>query len=113
MSICSKSPMKVLRVALELGNRVLPDYAHRFSPKKFTQAQLFGCLVLKMFFGTDYRGIEGILRDSPNMRDALGIKRVPHFTTLQKAERRILSNKHVARMLEESIFFDAREKAKN
>jgi hypothetical protein len=28
---------------------VLPLYAHKFSPKKFTQPQLFACLVFKEF----------------------------------------------------------------
>lgn len=36
--------------ALEVGRRTLPDYAHRFAPKTFTQPQLFACLVLKAFF---------------------------------------------------------------
>ncbi len=35
----------------------LPEYAHRFSPKKFTQHQLFAGLALKAFHNTDYRGI--------------------------------------------------------
>jgi hypothetical protein len=35
----------------------LPEYAHRFSPRKFTQPQLFVCLTLKTFFNMDYRGI--------------------------------------------------------
>jgi hypothetical protein len=36
--------------------RALLLYSHRNSPKKFTQHQLFACLVLKNFLRTDYRG---------------------------------------------------------
>jgi hypothetical protein len=36
--------------------RALLLYSHRNSPKKFTQHQLFACLVLKSFLRTDYRG---------------------------------------------------------
>ena len=32
-------------------------------PKKFTQPQLFACLVLKTFFQTDYRGVVVFLND--------------------------------------------------
>jgi len=57
MSTTSKSPRKVALVALKVAQRSLPTYAHRFSPHKFTQHQLFACLALKTFFKTDYRGV--------------------------------------------------------
>jgi len=59
----------------------LPAYAHRFSPKLFTQHQLFACLALKAFFKTDYRGITAILSDMPDLRRTLGMRRVT-ITTL-------------------------------
>ena len=40
MSTTSKSPRKVALVAVEVGTDALPLYAHRFSPRKFTQSQL-------------------------------------------------------------------------
>jgi len=54
--ITSKSPRRVLLEALEVGHGALPLYAHRFAPRKFTQPQLFACLVLKEFEKKDYRG---------------------------------------------------------
>lgn len=39
----------------------LSAYAHRFSPKKFTQHQLFAILVLKAHLKSDYRGITAVL----------------------------------------------------
>ena len=65
MSVSSKSPRKVILVALAVGRQGLPDYAHRFSPKVFTQPQLFACLVLQAFLGLDYRGTEAFLSDLP------------------------------------------------
>ncbi|KKM11148.1 hypothetical protein LCGC14_1721290 [marine sediment metagenome] len=62
MSTTSKSPRKVALVALDIGREALPRYSHLCSPKKFTQPQLFACLVLKEFFRTDYRGIMGMLK---------------------------------------------------
>jgi DDE family transposase len=56
----------------------------------YTQPQLFVCLVLKTFFRTDYRGVTVLLQDFDALRAYLGLKRVPHFTTLQKASKRLL-----------------------
>lgn len=103
MSRTSKSPRKVALAALDVGKEALPDYSHRFSPKVFTQAQLFACLVLKEFFRTDYRGIVAILADSPDLRQVMGLKKTPHFTTVQKASQRLLGNATVQRLLDATL----------
>ena len=90
MSTLSKSPLRVARHALITGNWVLARYAHRFSPHTYTQPQLFACLVLKVFLKTDYRGLTALLTELSDLRTVLGLTRVPHFTTLQKASRRLL-----------------------
>lgn len=86
--VTTKSPRKVILAALAVGKEALPDYSHRFSPKVFTQPQLFACLALMAFLRTDYRGAEGHLRDLPAYRQWLGLKRVPDHSTLHKAARR-------------------------
>ena len=86
----SKSPRKVAAAALAVGQDTFRNYRHKFSPKKFTQPQLFACLALKTFFKTDYRGIQEILQDCSDLTSALGLKKVPHFTTLQKAADHLL-----------------------
>ena len=103
MSTTSKSPRKVALVALDVGKQALSAYCHRFSPKVFTQPQLFTCLVLKEFFKTDYRGIMSILADAPSLRDTIGIRKVPHWTTLQKASRRLLCNASVQKLLDMTL----------
>ena len=89
MSTTSKSPRKVLLAADEAGQRSLPRYSHRFSPKTFTLPQLFACLVLKSFLKSDYRGVVEFLADCPELRSTIELKKVPHFTTLQKACQRL------------------------
>ena len=89
MSLTSKSPRAVALEALAAGEAALPPYGHPCSPKKFTQPQLFACLVLKAFFRTDYRGVAAILADCTDLAAGLGLKCVPHFTTLQKACERL------------------------
>ncbi len=76
-----------MRVAHYVGSRVLRDDPHRFSPKQFTQVQLFACLVLKEFLRLDYRKLEAMLRDCTGLCNTIGMHRVPHFTTFQKAAK--------------------------
>ncbi len=95
----TKSPRYVARRALAAGQAALRCYAHKYSPKKYTQPQLFACLVLKAFFKTDYRGIVIYLEDLPDLVRLLGLRHVPHWTTLQKASRRLLVRRRVRRLL--------------
>lgn len=86
----TKSPVRLAREALRIGEEGLPSYSAAKSPKKFTQPQLFAVLVLRQFFKTDYRGIVALLEDMGELREAIGLKRVPHYSTLCYAEARLL-----------------------
>jgi hypothetical protein len=90
MSVTSKSPERIVRAALAAARRALPAHGHRYSPKKFTQHQLFACLVLKSSLRLDYRGVQELLGDSPRLVEVIGLPCVPHYTTLQKASKRLL-----------------------
>jgi hypothetical protein len=90
-------------MAYEIGKSALRLYAHRFSPKKFTQPQLFACLVLKEFLKLDYRGLSMLLKDAPTLCDAIGLPTVPHFTTFQKASRRLLLFRRAKRLLHRTV----------
>ncbi len=103
MNSLTKSPLKVARQALAVGAQALRLYAHKNSPRKFTQPQLFSCLVLKTFFKTDYRGAEQLLTDLPQLTDALRLEQVPHFTTLQKAAGRLLKLRLAERLLSATV----------
>jgi hypothetical protein len=103
MSTLTKSPMRVAREALAVGAAALRPYAHKYAPKTFTQPQLFACLVLKAFFQTDYRGLAQLLTDLPDLARALGLKKVPHFTTLQKALGRLLKLPAADRLLTATV----------
>jgi hypothetical protein len=99
MSKLTKSTLRVARQALAVAAEVLPRYAHKYSPKKYTQPQLFACLVVKWFHKTDYRGVQTQLLEHSDLRAVLGIRYVPHFTTLQKASRRLLRVPKARRLL--------------
>jgi len=103
MSATTKSPRAVALSALAIARDALPAYSHRSSPKTFTQAQLFACLVLKTFHKTDFRGAVAILHDMPGLVGELGLKRVPHFTTLHKAAGRLLRAANAGKLLGQTI----------
>jgi len=103
MSTACKSPRRVAVVAIAVGNRTLPAYGHRFSRHDYQLAQLFACLVLRKFFRTDYRGIIAILDDWPLGRELLGLTKTPHFTTLQKVERRLLTDPLIRRLITQTV----------
>lgn len=87
----SKSTLAVARMALRAARGALADFAHPKSPKKFTQPQLVACLIVKEFLGLDYRGIHVLLGEWSDLRDVLGLGKVPHFTTLCAASARLLT----------------------
>jgi hypothetical protein len=89
--------------ALHVAAASLPSYSHRFSPQKFTLHQLFACLVLKDFYNLTYRGTVGLLADCDSLCTAIGLKQVPHFTTLQKAADRLLIEKSFRRLISATV----------
>jgi hypothetical protein len=86
----TKSPVKLGRVALDVAAAALPAYSSRRSRKDFTQHQLFAILVLRQFFKTDYRGVCELLAEFGELREGLDLKKVPHYSTLCHAEKRLL-----------------------
>ncbi len=86
----TKSPRAVAREALRLAQESLPAYSSKFSRKDYTQHQLFALLALKTFFKTDYRGVVALLEDFPELQADLGLDKAPHYSTLCKAEPRLL-----------------------
>ena len=85
----SKSPKQIAARALEVARDTLPTYSSRRSRHDFTQHQLFAMATLRQFFRMDYRGFVALLADSSDLREVLGLTKVPHFTTLGVAEKRL------------------------
>jgi hypothetical protein len=85
----TKSPRRIAREALALAQEALPAYACRTSRKDFTQHQLFAVLALKTFLKTDYRGVVQHLADFAELRQDLGLSKVPDHSTLCYAAGRL------------------------
>jgi hypothetical protein len=85
----TKSPRALAQEALRVARGALPPYSSTRSRKDYTQHQLFAVLALKTFFKTDYRGVAQLLADFAELREELGLAKVPHYSTLCYAAGRI------------------------
>src|SRR5260221_10710485 len=94
MRSMTKSTLTLAREARALAESALPRYSSPFSRKEYTQHQLFAVLVLRQFLRMDYRGIVQLLSEWAELREALGLQRVPHYSTLCYAEQRLLKGGH-------------------
>lgn len=71
------------------AGEAIPQYSSRFSRHDYTQHQLYALVALRRLLKTDYRGLEATLRDWTELREALGLARVPDHSTIQRAARRL------------------------
>ena len=89
----------------------LPMYSHKKSPHIYTLSQLISCVLLKIYLkNISFRDLEELLLSSENMCGALGLRRVPNYSTFNRACNRV-SNKNVQKLLEkilEIIFIHTR-----
>lgn len=83
------SPLAFAQQAVEVARAALPAHSSKYSRKDFTQYQLVALLAVKQFLRVGYRGLVAYLRDWAELRQALGLAKVPHFTTAQKALARL------------------------
>ncbi len=90
MRSMTKSPLDLAREAYTVGKLGLSEFSSKFSRKDFRQAQLFALLVLRQFFNADYRKTMQMVLEWSDLREVLELQKVPHWTTLEKAEKRML-----------------------
>ena len=88
----TKSAVALAREALVVGQRALPNYSHPRSRHDFTQPQLFALLTLRQMLRLDYRGLVALLTEWAELRRALGLRKVPHYSTLCYAAHRLLAD---------------------
>jgi hypothetical protein len=72
------------RVALRVGQTVLPAYRSKFSKHRFTQPQLLAMLCPMRYEDWTFREAEVRLAEHCELRAALGLDYVPDYTTLYR-----------------------------
>jgi len=75
--------LEVASLSMRLAAKFVQPYSHPKSPQKFTQSQLLTVLILKAYLKTTYRGVIEILDTSDQLKQRLGLKRLPHYSTLK------------------------------
>ena len=91
MRAMTKSAVALAREALAVGRRALPTYSSPRSRRDFTQPQLFALLAVRQALRLDYRGLVTLLAEWGELRRALELRKVPHYSTLCYAARRLLA----------------------
>jgi len=66
-------------------------YSCKYSKRVYTQHQLLALVLLKEYISTDYRDFVELIYLLNNIKEKLGLDKIPHFTTLQKFVTRIPS----------------------
>src|ERR1700682_6406188 len=77
------------RIALQVCRAVLPRYRSRFSKHQFTQPQWLAILCLMRYEDWAFREAEVRLGEHREWRPALGLSRVPDFTTWYRFLQRL------------------------
>ena len=86
--------------AHEFGAELFDEYAHEFSRRDFTLAQLFACVVLREHQKKSYRGTEALLADCSDLRDAVGLAGTPDHDTIWRAFEHLVKPAKMSRALD-------------
>jgi len=89
MTIRENKLIKFVGTAFEVAKKSVPGYSSRFSRHDYTLPQLTALSCLKTRLGRRYRDFVDELELMPGVVEELELKKVPHFTTLQKFLRRL------------------------
>src|SRR5690242_507592 len=81
---------QVARVAREVAEAVLSTYRSKYSKHLFTQPSLLAILCLMRYEDWTFREAEVRLAEHQELRTALGVERVPDYTTLYRFLRRVV-----------------------
>lgn len=85
----TRSAVALAAEALRAGQAALPAYSSKHSRKDYTQPQLFAVLAVRKYLKLDYRSMEVRLGEWSELREAIGLAKVPDYSTLCLAEARL------------------------
>ena len=84
--------LKFVDTALAVsGKSYLKIYICKYSKRKYTQHQLLTLVLLKEYLNEDYIDIVELVELMDKLKLRIGLKQVPHFTTLHKFTTRLKS----------------------
>jgi len=81
--------LEFIKSTFKYAKMVLNKYSSKFSKQDYTQPVLFTLLAMKIYTRSTYRQIIDLIELSDKIQKYLHLKKVPHFTTLQKFFKRL------------------------
>lgn len=81
--------LKFIKYVFKYSKIVLNKYSNHFSKHDFTQPELFTLLAVKIYTRSTYRQIIDLLELYDKIHKYLHLKKVQHYTTLQKFFKRL------------------------
>ena len=97
--------LKFTKACLGVVSRSIPEYSSKYSRKDFTLRQHVVLLCIKTRLKQRYREFCDILSLMPEIQRILGLEKIPHWTTLDKAFLRLRSHVLAALLQAESSGF--------
>src|SRR4051794_33480619 len=74
----------VVKLSRLVGGKHLAPYGSTKSRPDFTQRQLMTSLILRTYLKSTYRGVIEQWGVSSELREALGLRKLPNYSTLKK-----------------------------
>lgn len=81
--------VRFAQIARQVAEAALPQYRSKYSKHTFAQPTLLAVLCVMRYEDWTYRETEVRLADHHELRDALGLTRIPDHTTLYRCVRRL------------------------
>jgi IS5 family transposase len=82
---------KLSKESQRLAKKVVPAYSSKFSKKTYTQDQHIAVLCIKTKITKKFYETEDVLINMPMVQEVLGLNKVPDYTTMCKALKRLRS----------------------
>ncbi|MHB8602581.1 MAG: hypothetical protein ACYC6W_10160 [Nitrosotalea sp.] len=97
--------VRMARTMLQIIKKArVPPYLHRKSNHVYSVWQHLMLLTLRQYESKSYRRFVEFLQESFGMMQYLGLSKIPHYTTLQKASAR-LTHGILIKMLESFVMY--------
>jgi len=91
INVCENELINFISVSFEVVKMSLSKYSCEKSEHTYTQPQLMALICLMKRLRVDYRLFTSTIKLMPELQSVLGLKNIPHYTTLQKFFKRIKS----------------------
>jgi len=80
---------KLAKESQRLAQRVVPPYSSKFSKRTYTQDQHIAILCVRVKARQKLRDMEELLINMPDVQQVLGLSRVPDYSTMCRAMKRL------------------------